>query len=123
MTSVIEQQCPLCSNQSQYEFLPGSALLKHFKCTKCNEFVIHIDIENRVNEGTPQLRSMLSDKAIKANIGEIFVIVKTPPKQTRDGFIHSGVCEEYIERDKLWTLQIIQRLSGMIYSGVMSHPN
>jgi len=50
MTSVLEQKCPLCHRNAEYEF-EDHKNLKHFYCSKCYEFLISRRAEKRLLTG------------------------------------------------------------------------
>lgn len=97
MTSTIEQQCPLCSRNSQYEFR-DHRILKYFLCHTCNEFMISIDAEKRLLKSISQWRTAFSDRAKLSDKENIFVITLASPALKQEGIAYPAISGEFIPR-------------------------
>ena len=100
MTSIIQQQCPLCSINSQYELIDHRNL-KYFSCPNCNKFAISIDAETRLLKSINQWCSALSDKAKLSDSENVFVITLASTTPRQEGLAYPVLNGEFIARKEL----------------------
>lgn len=99
MTSVFEQQCPLCQSYAEYEFRDFGNM-NHFSCPTCIEFAISVGAEKRLLESIPQWRTALSDKAKISDKEKICLITRTSTALRREMAVDLVLNAEFIERKK-----------------------
>jgi hypothetical protein len=101
MTSVFEQQCPLCQCNSEYESRDFGNL-KHYLCPTCIEFAISVGAEKRLLESIHQWRTALSDKAKLSDKEKILVITRTSTALVRRVVDVPVLNAEFVKREKLF---------------------
>jgi hypothetical protein len=99
MTSIFEQQCPLChEDNAEYSFRDRRNL-KHFQCGK-KEFVISVRAERRLSKHISQ-RIAFSEKAKRSEGVRVLVITLASLSLRQEGVEYPAFDAKFLERNKL----------------------
>jgi hypothetical protein len=99
MTPTQSQNCPLCTNPAEYEFVDFQNR-KHFLCANCTEFQISTRAETRLTNGPAEWKAGLAKLAKAHPVGSTLVIT-LPSGPRPEGIAYPALVDEYVKNSEL----------------------